>query len=76
MSKLLDMKKVKKKYPKEWLLIAGYETDESGSFLSGKIIAHSKKRDDIYKKQLKIKGPLAIEYTGSIPKDLAVMFYV
>jgi len=71
-----EMEKIKRMFPKQWLLLTDYETDEEGRLLRGRVVAHSKKRDDIYQKQLKIKRPLAIEYTGPIPKDLVVMFYV
>lgn len=74
--KIDDIEKIKKRFPKEWLLIADYEVDKVDRLLRGRVIAHSKKRDEIYQKQMKIKGPLAIEYSGPIPKDLVVMFYV
>lgn len=66
---------IKKKFKKEWVLIANYETDDLGHLIKGRVIAHSKSRDEIYQKQMKYKGPLAIRYTGAIPKDLVVMFY-
>lgn len=74
--KIENIEKIKKKYKRQWLLIADYETDNVGHLIRGRVIAHSKKRDDIYKKQMKYKRPLAIRYSGPIPKDLVVMFYV
>lgn len=70
-----EMEEIKKSYKKEWVLIADYETDELGHILRGRVIGHSKKREEIYQQQLEYKCPLAIRYTGKIPKDLAVMFY-
>lgn len=74
--KVEDIEKIKKRFPKEWLLIADYELDKVGHLLRGRVIAHSKTRDEIYQKQMNIKGPLAIRYSGPIPKDLVVMFHV
>ena len=55
-------------------MLANYEFDKMNQLSRGAVIAHSKKRDPIYKEQMKYKEPLAIDYTGPIPKDLVVMF--
>ncbi|MFQ5627194.1 MAG: hypothetical protein ACE5I1_00420 [bacterium] len=60
---------IKKSYPDEWVLLADPETDEILNLLSGIVVAHSTNRDDIYKRQLNLKGDYAIEYTGEIAKN-------
>lgn len=65
---------IKKRFRKEWLLIGDYKTDKMNRIVQGVLIAHSKNRDDIYRKLRRYKKPLAIQYSGPIPKDLAVMF--
>ena len=74
--KIEGIEKIKKRFPGEWLLIVDYEMDEIGHLVTGKLVMHSKKRDDIYRQQMKYKEPVAIRYAGPIPKDLVVMFYV
>lgn len=64
---------IKKRYKDEWVLIADYELDETLNPLCGIVVAHSKNRDEIYKKQMDYDGNLCIEYTGEVPDDLAVM---
>jgi hypothetical protein len=65
-----------KKYPHEWLLIEVDKMDESTTRpLTGKLIAHSKNRDEIYKEQLKHKGLLYIRFSeNKLPKGYALAF--
>lgn len=65
---------LKRRYPKEWLLLTHVTADELTRPVKGKLIAHSKNRDDIYGRLSKVRGGFAIEYTGEIPKDLVVIF--
>jgi len=63
------MEKIKKKYKDEWVLIKVLRVDEFCVPVEGEVVAHSKFRDEIYEKQRKMKGDLAIIYTGKIPKE-------
>ncbi len=65
---------LKKKYPREWLLLADYSADEVTELVDGILVSHSKNRATIYTKQLRTKRRLSIEYTGEIPNDLVVIF--
>jgi len=72
------IEKIKKKFHREWLLISVDEVDESTTTpISGKIIAHSPHREDIY--QMLLKPPkakkLLVEYSeDSFPKGYAAAF--
>ncbi len=58
----------------EWVLIDVEEVDENFNLNEGNVIAHSKNKEDIYKKLLEIKlKSFSIEYTGKIPEDLSVV---
>jgi hypothetical protein len=65
---------IKQRFPREWVLISNCSFDKLNCLSKGRVIAHSKDRSEIYKKLMRYKEPLAVEYTGPIPKDLAVMF--
>lgn len=67
--------KLKKRYPKEWLLLTHVTADALTRPVKGKLMAHSKNRDDIYDRLSHVRGGFAIEYAGEIPKDLVVIFY-
>ena len=64
-----------KHYAGEWVLIE-YETlDEQLNVITGEVIAHSSDKEAIYRHLLTTQGRnIAIEYTGALPQDLAVIF--
>ena len=66
--------KLKRRYPKEWLLLTHVVTDELTRPVQGKLVAHSKNRDEIYDRLSKMRGKLGVLYTGEIPRKLAVLF--
>ncbi len=71
------LEEIKKKYKDEWILVEVLETDELNRPTKGRLITHSKDKDDIYKtlKNLKEKPEHTYTtYTGDFPKDYAVAF--
>lgn len=71
---VLTLEEIQSQYPREWVLIVCPELDEDLNVIRGQVLAHSTDRDEIYSKLPLRKGkPVAIEYTGPIPDDLAVM---
>jgi hypothetical protein len=72
MSEIMTFEEIKKNYNGQWVLIAYSETDEDLQVVKGKVIAYSTNREDIYQ-ALELAGeqPLAIEYMGQVPEDLA-----
>lgn len=73
-AKVENISKIKRRYPKEWLLLANVTADELTRPVTGKLVAHSKNRDEIYARLKHVHGRISIEYAGSIPKDLIVVF--
>ena len=69
-----EIAKLKQRYPNEWLLLTNVVADEQTRPIKGKLMAHSKNRDEIYDRLSQLRGGFAIEYTGEIPKDLVVIF--
>jgi len=68
---------IKKRYPKEWVLVkVGKVDDATTTPLSGHLIAHSKNRDEIYKKMMPLKGKILVMFTeDKLPKGYAIAFY-
>lgn len=72
MSQIMSFEEIKRNYDGEWVLISYTETDENFQVIKGKVVAHSTNKEDIYKVLESAKEqPLAIEYIGQIPEDLA-----
>lgn len=72
----MKWKEIVEEFKEEWVLIYVKEVDESFNIKEGDVIAHSKDKEEIYKKLLEIKPKsFSIEYTGKIPEDLAVVLF-
>ena len=73
----MRINEIKKKYKGEWVLVEIQKEDDLGKTIEGKVLAHSKSRDDTYKALKKAKDKYTYHfYTGEIPKKgYAVAFY-
>jgi len=69
---------IKKKFHREWLLIAVDKVDEATTTpISGRLIVHSPHRDEVYRKllSLKRKRDILVEYSeDKFPKGYAAAF--
>ena len=70
----LMIEKMKQKYADEWLLVIDCELSKNTELKAGKVVVHSRCRDDIHKALKNYTGKVAVYYAGEIPDDLAVMF--
>ena len=74
MDEVLTLEQIKQKCPDQWCLVECVEVNEDWEILRGRILAHSPDRDEIYGKLATTNGgTIAVEYTGEIPEDWAVM---
>lgn len=71
---LLTTEQMKTRYPSQWLLVTEYELDASTSLRKGRVVAHSKDRDEIHRALKKHRGNLGIHFTGRVPQDTVVVF--
>ncbi len=68
---------IKNNFRNQWVLVEVEKVDESFNLLEGEVLAHSKDKDEIYQKLLKIRPKeFSIEYTGEVPEDLAVVMAI
>jgi len=74
MSEIMSLVEMKAKFKSEWILLEDPETTESLEVKSGKVLWHSKDRDEVYRKAREL-GPKhsAILYTGTIPEEMVVV---
>ena len=76
--KIEKIETIKKKFHREWLLIAVKKVDESTTTpLTGRLIAHSPHRDEVYR--ILLKSPhirkVLVEYSeDSFPEGYAAAF--
>ncbi len=74
MDTVMTIAEIKAQYCSEWVLVEDPQTDEALDVQAGKVVAHSKDRDEVYRQAAKSPPKrFAILYTGTIPKDTAIV---
>jgi hypothetical protein len=74
MSKEMTIEEIESQFDSEWVLIEDPKTDEDLKVLGGKVLHHSKDRDEVYRKAVSLRPKRsALIYTGEIPEDTAVV---
>lgn len=68
---------IRKKFHREWLLIAIDKMDDATTTpLTGRLLAHSKLRDEMYNEEAKHRGNTLTVYSDDdLPKGYAAAFY-
>ena len=73
-----EIKRLKRRYHREWLLIAVNRIDEATTTpLSGRLLMHSPHRDEIYHKLLSLprRHNILVEFSeDTLPKGYAAAF--
>ena len=72
MSDMLTMAEIEAQFVAEWVLIEDPQTNDALEVQSGKVLYHSKDRDEVYRKALELRPKhSAILYTG--PTEMPVI---
>ena len=70
MEEVLTVAEIERRYPDEWILLEDPELDEHLNVLRGRVLAHSKDRDEVGRVGVQRRPPSsAYVYTGRIPDD-------
>ena len=70
----MTVQEMESQFDDEWVLIADPETDEHLHVLRGKVICHSKDRDEVYRRMVALRLPdYAVLFTGQMPENTAVV---
>ena len=68
---VLTVEEIKSRYDSEWILLADPEVNSRQEVISGRLLFHSKDRDEVYRKAIELKPKhSAFIYTGKIPDDI------
>jgi hypothetical protein len=74
MSDLLTMAEIEAQFVAEWVLIDDPQTNDALEVQSGKVLCHSKDRDEVYREAVRLRPKrFAMLYTGTMPKDTAIV---
>ncbi len=74
MSEVMSLAEIHTRFVSEWVLLEDPETTESLEVRRGKVLWHSKDRDEVYRKARELQPKhSAILYTGTLPEEMAVV---
>jgi 5,10-methylene-tetrahydrofolate dehydrogenase/methenyl tetrahydrofolate cyclohydrolase len=74
MDQVMTIDEINQQFDSEWVLVEDPLTNEALEVLSGKVVSHSKDRDEVYREAVRMRPKrFAMLYTGSIPKDTAIV---
>ena len=74
MSEVMSLVEIQTRFKSEWVLLEDPETTESLEVKSGRVLWHSKDRDEVYRKARELRPKhSAILYTGTLPEDMVVV---
>lgn len=74
MAKEMTLAQMESRFDSEWVLIGDPNTDEALNVRSGRVLHHSKDRDEVYRKAFSLRlERSAIVYTGKVPEDTAIV---
>ncbi len=74
MERLMTISEIESEFDSEWVLVDEPETNEQLEVLQGRVLHHSKDRDEVYRKAVTLRPKRsAILYTGSIPEGTVVV---
>ena len=69
----MTIEEMESSFDSEWVLVGDPTTDESLNVLKGKVLHHSKERDEVYRKGLELCAKrVAILYFGRPPEGTAI----
>jgi len=74
MDEILTLAEIEERYKSEWILVEDPELDEQLEVVRGKVLWHSKDRDEVDQKSIELHPKhAALLYTGEIPEDTMVL---
>ena len=74
MESVLTIAEIYAHYDSEWVLVEDPQTDDALEVISGRVAAHSKDRDDVYRFATATRPKrFAILYTGEPSQDAAII---
>jgi hypothetical protein len=74
MEQEMTLAEIESQFDSEWVLVAEPETNERLEVVKGRVLHHSKDREEVYRRAVSLRPKRsAILYTGKIPDDTVVV---
>ncbi|MDI6793404.1 MAG: hypothetical protein QME81_11155, partial [bacterium] len=76
MSETVSLAEIQEKFDSEWILLEDPETEEGLKVKSGRMLWHSKDRDEVYRKAREFRPKhSAVLCTSKLPQDTVIVLY-
>ena len=74
MNEVLTHAEIHSRFDSEWVLVENPEVNEQMEVVRGKVVCHSKDRDEVYRKavELRLKSSATL-YTGTMPENTEII---
>jgi hypothetical protein len=73
-NQVLTIEQIGSQFDSEWVLLSDLTLDANGQVSGGKVVAHSKDRDEVYRKDIELRLKIsATLYTGKMAQDSAII---
>jgi len=74
MEELMTFDEMQRRFKSEWVLVSDPEVDEHFHVVRGKVVFHSKDRDEVCRKivDLRLQSSATL-YTGTLPENTAIV---
>lgn len=70
----MTVEEIRAQFEGEWVLLEDPQTDDALEVVRGKVLHHSKDRDEVYREAVARRPQRsAILYTGQMPEDTAIV---
>jgi hypothetical protein len=74
MSDTLSIAEIESRFDGEWVLLEDPQVNKQMEVLGGKVLAHSKDRDEVYQKAVELRPKhSATLYLGTVPDDTVIV---
>ncbi|MCH7787419.1 MAG: hypothetical protein IIC22_07905 [Chloroflexi bacterium] len=74
MGEVMSQAEIATRFESEWVLLEDPETTDALEVKSGKVLWHSKDRDEVYRKARELQPRhSAILYTGTLPEGMVIV---
>ena len=70
---IMTQAEIEAQFENEWILVENPQFDATDTLVRGKVLWHSKDRDEVYRKDLELRPrSAAYLYTGPVPENIAI----
>ncbi len=74
MDEVLTREEIEQRFSSEWVLVAEPEVDEHLRVVRGRVVVHSKDREEVDRKAIELRLPSAAYlYTGEMPANTTIV---